>query len=421
MTQREERHISRVTRQTMALILAGGQGSRLHELTDWRAKPAVPFGGKFRIIDFPLSNCINSGIRRVGVITQYKSHSLVRHIMRGWSGFKAEFGEFVEVLPASQRTNAGWYQGTADAIFQNLDIIRRQDPEFVLVLGGDHIYKMDYGPLMALHADRQSDVSVCCIEVSSEEAAGQFGVISVDESGRVVGFNEKPAIPDEIPGKPGRVLASMGNYAFNTGFLYEQLIRDTDEPDSSHDFGKDVLPHIVDKYRVFAYAMGEGDNRTYWRDVGTLDAYWSANMELLDFQPELDLYDKIWPVYTHQEQHPPAKFIHEEDNRTGSAIKSMVSGGCIVSGATIKNSLLFSNVNVRSFSSIEHSVVLPDVTVHRNCKIRRAILDVGCVIEEGMEIGLNVEKDRAAGFRVTDSGITLVTPDQLGQSLHKIR
>ncbi len=421
MNKIEERHISRITRRTMALILAGGQGSRLHELTDWRAKPAVPFGGKFRIIDFPLSNCINSGIRRVGVITQYKSHSLVRHIMRGWSGFKAEFGEFVEVLPASQRIDDEWYKGTADAVFQNLDIIRRQKPEFVLILGGDHVYKMDYGPLMASHAERQADLTVCCIEVSAEEAAGAFGVISVDETGRVIGFDEKPATPIEIPGKPGRVLASMGNYAFQTDFLYEQLIRDADEPKTSSDFGKDILPRIVDKYRVFAYRMGEGDQRTYWRDVGTLDAFWSANMELLAFQPELDLYDKDWPIYTNQEQLPPAKFIHDDEDRRGTAINCMVSGGCIVSGSNIKNSVLFSNVNARSYSSVEDSVVLPDVTIHRHCNIRRAILDVGCVIEEGTEIGYDVEKDREAGFRVSENGITLVTPDQLGQSLHKIR
>lgn len=421
MNKHEERNISRVTRKTMALILAGGQGSRLHELTSWRAKPAVPFGGKFRIIDFPLSNCINSGIRRVGVITQYKSHSLVRHIMRGWSGFKAEFGEFVEVLPASQRVDDEWYKGTADAVFQNLDIIRRQNPEYVLVLGGDHIYKMDYGPLMATHESREADITVCCIEVAKEEAAGAFGVITVDDLGRVIAFDEKPANPAEIPGKPGRVLASMGNYAFNTGFLYEQLIHDADDPKTSNDFGKDILPRVVDKYRVYAYPMGAGDRRTYWRDVGTLDAYWSANMELLDFQPELDLYDRVWPTYTHQEQLPPAKFIHDDEDRRGTAINCMVSGGCIISGANIKNSLLFSNAHVRSYSSIEDSVVLPDVVVHRHCKIRRAIIDVGCVLPEGMEIGFDVEKDRAAGFRVTENGITLVTPDQLGQSLHKIR
>lgn len=421
MSQTEERHISRLTRQTLALILAGGQGSRLYELTDWRAKPAVPFGGKFRIVDFPLSNCINSGIRRVGVITQYKSHSLVRHIMQGWSGFKPEFGEFVEVLPASKRIDEEWYKGTADAVFQNLDIIRRQKPGYVLVLGGDHIYKMDYGPLLSSHVGKSADLTVCCIEVSAEEAAGAFGVITVDENGRVLEFNEKPAKPAEIPGKPGRVLASMGNYVFNTELLYQQLIDDADKDGSSHDFGKDILPLMVENNAVFAYPMGDGDNRTYWRDVGTLDAFWSANMELLAFQPELDLYDRVWPVYTHQMQLPPAKFIHDDEDRRGFAINCMVSGGCIVSGANVRNSMLFSNVHAHSFSSIEDSVVLPDVVVNRRCKIKRAILDVGCQIPAGMEIGIDPEKDEAMGFRITESGITLVTPDHLGQSLHKIR
>jgi len=421
MIHKEDRSASQITRQTMALILAGGQGSRLHELTDWRAKPAVPFGGKFRIIDFPLSNCVNSGIRRIGIATQYKSHSLVRHIMRGWSGFKAEFGEFVEVFPASKRVDEQWYTGTADAVYQNLDIIRRQSPEFVLILGGDHIYKMDYGPLVVAHDALNADMTVCCVELNAAEAAGEFGVISVDESGRVLRFDEKPEKPAQIPGKPGRVLASMGNYVFNTEFLYEQLIRDADDPKSSHDFGSDLLPHIVDKYSVYAYPMGESDGRTYWRDVGTLDAFWSANMELLDFSPDLDLYDKDWPIYTHQMQLPPAKFIHDDENRRGTAISCTVSGGCIISGANIKNSVLFSNVNARSYSSINNSVVLPDVTINRHCRIQRAIIDVGCDIPVGMEIGFNAKKDRAAGFRVTDNGITLVTPDQLGQSLHRIR
>ncbi len=423
MSKTETRHISRLTKQTMALILAGGQGSRLHELTEWRAKPAVPFGGKFRIIDFPLSNCINSGIRRIGVLTQYKSHSLVRHIVRGWSGFKAEFGEFVEVLPASMRVDHQWYKGTADAIYQNLDIIRKQNPEFVLVLGGDHIYKMDYGSLVASHSALNADMSVCCIEVDTAEAAGAFGVIKVDETGRVIDFEEKPDNPSEIPGKPGRVLASMGNYVFKTQFLYNELIRDADDKNSSHDFGKDILPHIIDKYSVYAYSMEPNDNGTqpYWRDVGTLDAYWSANMELLDFEPELDLYDKEWPIYTDQMQLPSAKFIHDDEDRRGMAINCIVSGGCIVSGASLKNSLLFSNVRARSYSEIQNTVLMPDVTVNRYCKINHAIIDTGCVIPEGMEIGIDHEADRAKGFRVTENGITLVTPDHLGQSLHKLR
>lgn len=421
----DERHISRLTRDTLALILAGGQGSRLHELTDWRAKPAVPFGGKFRIIDFALSNCINSGIRRVGVATQYKAHSLVRHITRGWSGFKAEFGEFVEILPASKRVDEGWYKGTADAVYQNLDIIRTHSPRFVLILGGDHIYKMDYGPLMSTHAQRKSDMTLCCVEVSTEEAAGAFGVVRVDETGRILEFQEKPAVPAEIPGKPGRVLASMGNYVFNTAFLYEQLIRDTDTAGSTHDFGKDILPHIVDKYVVHAFRLGddqpESKRQPYWRDVGTLDAFWDANMELVDFEPEFDLYDKNWPIYTYQMQLPSAKFVHNTADRRGMALNCLVSGGCIISGGTVSRSLLFSNVRVRSYSNIEDSVIMPDVQIGRNCSIKRAIIDTGTILPDGTDVGVDAERDKARGFRVTENGITLVTPDHLGQMLHRVR
>ena len=419
----DERHISRLTRDTLALILAGGQGSRLHELTEWRAKPAVPFGGKFRIIDFALSNCINSGIRRVGVATQYKAHSLVRHINRGWSGFKAEFGEFVEILPASKRVDEGWYKGTADAVFQNLDIIRTHSPKFVLVLGGDHIYKMDYGPLVSAHDQRKADMTLCCVEVSVEEAAGSFGVVKVDESGRVLEFQEKPAVPAEIPGKPGRVLASMGNYVFNTDFLYAQLIADADQEGSSHDFGKDILPRIVNDCTVYAFRLGDDQpsGQPYWRDVGTLDAFWEANMELVDFEPELDLYDKHWPIYTYQMQLPSAKFVHDTEERRGMALNCIVSGGCIISGGVVSRSLLFSNVQVRSYSNIEDSVIMPDVIVGRNCKIKRAIIDTGTILEEGTEVGINPEEDRARGFRITDSGITLVTPDHFGQNLHRVR
>jgi len=298
------------SQKTLALVLAGGQGSRLHELTTWRAKPAVPFGGKFRIVDFVLSNCINSGIRRVGVVTQYKSHSLVAHIVGGWSGFKAEFGEFVEILPASMRTGSEWYAGTADALYQNLDIIRTHQPEFVLVLGGDHIYKMDYGPMLARHNESQSDVTVACIEMSSEEAANDFGVAVVDADGQITGFEEKPATPSEIPGKPGRVLGSMGIYVFNTAFLYDVLIADHDNADSDHDFGNNILPELIKNHRVTAFPFSATEAETeqaakagaeaspYWRDVGTLDAFWSANMELVALEPELDLYDSEWPIYT---------------------------------------------------------------------------------------------------------------------------
>jgi len=419
----DERHISRLTRDTLALILAGGQGSRLHELTHWRAKPAVPFGGKFRIIDFVLSNCINSGIRRVGVATQYKAHSLVRHISRGWSGFKAEFGEFVEILPASKRVDEGWYKGTADAVFQNLDIIRTHKPRFVLVLGGDHIYKMDYGPLVAAHAQREADMTLCCVEVSAAEAAGAFGVVKVDTEGRVLEFQEKPEQPAEIPGKPGRVLASMGNYLFNTEFLYDELIVDADSAQSSHDFGKDILPRIVASKNIHAFRLGDDQPgaQPYWRDVGTVDAFWEANMELVDASPELNLYDQEWPIYTYQMQLPSAKFVHDSGDRRGMALNCIISGGCIVSGGTVNHSLLFSNVRVRSYSQIEDSVIMPDVVVGRNCKIKKAIIDTGTILEEGTEIGINPVADKERGYRVTESGITLVTPSNFGQMLHRVR
>ncbi len=414
----------RITQQTLALILAGGQGSRLHELTKWRAKPAVPFGGKFRIIDFALSNCINSGIKRVGVITQYKSHSLVRHITRGWSGNR-EFGQSVEILPASKRTGDDWYEGTADAVYQNLDIIRTHRAEQVLILGGDHIYKMDYGTMLSWHRETNADITVSCIEVATDEARGSFGVVQVDDRGRVIGFEEKPMEPAEIPGKPGRVLASMGNYVFSTRFLYDRLIEDTDNPDSSHDFGKDIIPKAVGNCEIFAHTLGgngsKEDTHTYWRDVGTLDAYWDANIELVDFRPELDLYDKVWPIYTYQAQLPSAKFVHDTDTRRGMAVNCIVSGGCLISGASLRRSILFSNVHARSYSHIEESVVMPDVTIERNCTIRNAIIDTGCIIPPNTSIGIDADEDRANGFRVTDRGITLVTPDQLGQNLHLLR
>lgn len=424
MSTTESRNISRLTSQTLALILAGGQGSRLHELTTWRAKPAVPFGGKFRIIDFPLSNCINSGIRRIGVATQYKSHSLVRHLVRGWSGFKTEFNEFVEILPASMRMDdQSWYKGTADAVYQNLDIIRTHEPQFVLILGGDHIYKMDYGPLVARHHETKADMTMCCFEVSVKEAANAFGVVKIDENGRVLEFQEKPAEPAEIPGKPGRVMASMGNYVFNTGFLYEQLIRDADSPDSLHDFGKDIVPHLVEKYAVYAYRQGDDQptGEGYWRDVGTIDAFWEANMELVDFTPELDLYDHTWPIYTYQEQLPSAKFVHDEGERRGMALNCLISGGCIVSGGSVNRSLLFSNVHVRSYSEIVDSVVLPGATIQRNVKLKKVVVDSGTDIPEGTRIGFDAEEDKAAGFRVTEEGITLVTPDHFGQLVHHTR
>jgi len=423
MAEPDQRSTSRLTRNTLALILAGGQGSRLHELTSWRAKPAVQFGGKFRIIDFPLSNCINSGIRKIGIVTQYKSHSLIRHLVNGWSGGRRDFGEVMEILPASMRVNEGWYKGTADAIFQNLDIIRKHEPNHVLVLGGDHIYKMDYGPKLAAHEQNKADVTVSCVEVSVEEAAGTFGVVQVDADGRIIGFQEKPESPAQIPGKPGRVLASMGNYIFNTAFLIEQLIRDADTSGSTHDFGKDMLPHFVQQYRVFAFRLGDDDpeRKPYWRDVGTLDAFWEANMELVGAEPELDLYDQQWPICTLQAQLPPAKFVHSHGKRRGLAVNCIVSGGCIVSGAQLHGCLLFSNVRVHSYTKIKDSVIMPDVDVQRRCVINRAIIGRGCSIAAGTEIGVNHDDDRARGFRVTEKGITLVTPDMLEQSVHQFR
>ena len=417
------RHVSRMTRETLALILAGGQGSRLHELTNWRAKPSLHFGGKYRIIDFPLSNCINSGIRRIGVLTQYKAHSLIRHLVQGWTRFNAGEKEFIEILPASQRMGGEWYRGTADAVYQNLDIIRTHKPKQVLILSGDHIYKMDYGPLLVAHADKQADMTVCCIEVPISEAAGALGVMSVDENGRVIGFEEKPEHPTPIPGQTEMCLASMGNYVFNTDFLYEQLIKDADSPGTSYDFGRDIIPAIIDKYQVYAHPFRdpESGKQAYWRDVGTLDSFWQANMELMSVSPPLNLYDHDWPIFTYQEQLPPAKFVFDDDKRRGEAIDSLVSGGCVISGARIKRSLIYSNCRISSYSQIKDSLILPDVYVGRNCRLLRTIIDKGCVISEGTVIGENHDDDRARGFRVTDSGLTLVTPEMLGQELHFAR
>lgn len=417
------RYVSRLTHATVALILAGGRGSRLYELTDWRAKPGVHFGGKYRIIDFPLSNCINSGIRRIGVATQYKAHSLIRHLVHGWTRFQAADREFIEILPASQRVSDDWYLGTADAVFQNLDIIRTHKPRFVLVLAGDHVYKMDYGAFLAFHAKKEADMTVSCIEVPLSEAAGQFGVMTVDETGRVIEFNEKPEHPASIPGKEGICLASMGNYVFNTEFLYEQVIKDADMPGSDHDFGKNIIPSIIDTYQVYAYPFRdpEAQKQAYWRDVGTLDAYWEANMELNSVLPQLDLYDTQWPIFTHQVQSPPAKIVYDYPGRRGEVIESMVSAGCIISGASVRKSLIFSNCKIHSHSTIEESLILPESEIMEHCTIRGAIIDRGSVIPEGMEIGVDLEADRARGFRVTEGGHTLVTPDMLKQKLHHTR
>jgi len=415
MVQNKDRFISNITKNTYALILAGGRGSRLFELTDWRAKPAVYFGGKFRIIDFPLSNCINSGIRRIGVATQYKSHSLIRHINRGWGHFKADSSEFVEILPASQRSGEDWYVGTADAVYQNLDIIRTENPKYVLVLSGDHVYKMDYGLLLAQHVETKADMTVCCLEVPVEEAAGAFGVMTADTEKRVIAFNEKPEQPNEIPGKEGLCLASMGNYVFTSEFLFEQLEKDNFSDASSHDFGNDIIPSIIEKNNVYAYSFRapNSDNQPYWRDVGTIDSFWEANMELVEPKPQLSLYDKNWPIWTYQEQLPPAKFIFDNDERRGMAVDSTVSGGCIISGSVIRKSLLFSRVHVHSYSEIEQSVLMHASEIGEGCKLYRVIVDSKCHVPAGLCIGIDREQDITNGFRVTKKGITLVTRQML--------
>jgi glucose-1-phosphate adenylyltransferase len=417
MKDQNPRYVSRLTKDTFALVLAGGRGSRLKELTSWRAKPALYFGGKYRIIDFPLSNCINSGIRRVGVLTQYKAHSLVRHLMAGWGHFRKELGEFVEIMPASQRYSEDWYLGTADAIYQNLDIIYAEKPKYVLVLSGDHIYKMDYGAMLVAHVESGAEMTVSCLEVPVEEAAGAFGVMKVDENMRVVGFEEKPEHPSEIPGQPGETLASMGNYIFNTDFLFEQLQKDAANKESTRDFGNDIIPKVVDDHHVLAYPFRDMDTgeRAYWRDVGTLDSFWEANMELVSTDPALNMYDPDWPVWTAQSQLPPAKFVHNEDDRRGMAVDSLVSGGCIISGAKVDKSLLFSEVRVNSFALVESTVILPKVTVGRNCKIKNAILDRGVEVPDDMVIGHDPEQDKKNGFRVSEKGIVLVTRGMLGQ------
>ncbi|HEC29525.1 MAG TPA: glucose-1-phosphate adenylyltransferase [Gammaproteobacteria bacterium] len=417
----QPRFISLLTRDTLALILAGGRGSRLRRLTYWRAKPAVPFGGKFRIIDFPLSNCVNSGIRRIGVITQYKAHSLILHIQQGWGHLRGQFGEFIELLPAQQRIETSWYKGTADAVYQNLDIIRNHDPSYVLLLAGDHIYKMDYGPMLAAHEDSQADMTIGSIEVPME-LARSFGVLGIDKDNRVRSFIEKPDNPEPAPGRKNTARVSMGIYVFNRDFLFEQLIKDADNNNSSHDFGTDIIPSIIDQYNIHAYAFREEESgeQAYWRDVGTVDAFWKANLELIGVTPELNLYDQNWPIWTHQEQLPPAKFVFDNDERRGMAVDSMVSGGCIISGSMVRHSLLFSNVTINSYSHVEDSVVLPNVKIGKHCEIYRAIIDKGCSIPDNMIIGKKTEDDTKR-FHVSPGGVVLVTPEMLGQELHHVR
>ncbi|HYX64941.1 MAG TPA: glucose-1-phosphate adenylyltransferase [Burkholderiales bacterium] len=411
-----ERRSGNLARRTYAIVLAGGRGSRLKELTDWRCKPAVPFGGKYRIIDFTLSNCVNSGVRRIGVATQYKSFSLIRHLQRGWSFLDGRIGEHVDILPAQQQIEEAWYRGTADAVFQNLNVLRQDGCDYVLVLSGDHVYKMDYGRLLQAHALCGADATVVSIDVPLAEAKG-FGVVAVDEAGRIVGFEEKPASPRPMAEAPDRALASMGVYVFNARFLYEQLIRDADDPHSSHDFGKDILPYIIGRYRVHAHrfadsCVGMPYGQPYWRDVGTLDAYWEANLDLARITPDLNLYDRDWPVWTYQEQLPPAKFVFDGEHRRGMAVDSMVSGGCVVSGATVRRSVLFSNVRVEDGALLEDCVVLPDVVVGPGVQLQRAIVDRHCRLDAGMD---------PRQFRSTDKGITLITPEMLGQRVHQLR
>jgi glucose-1-phosphate adenylyltransferase len=404
-------------RRAVALVLAGGRGSRLRNLTDTRAKPAVYFGGKFRIVDFALSNCLNSGIRRIGVITQYKSHSLLRHLQRGWAFLKTEMNEFVDLLPAQQRVDEeSWYRGTADAVYQNQDILAAYRADYVIVLAGDHVYKQNYSVLLADHVAGGHECTVACIDVPREEARA-FGVMAIDEMRRIVDFVEKPDDPPCIPGKPERALASMGIYVFNARYLYRELERDMADPQSSHDFGKDIIPKIVKAGLAMAhpFELSCVGARTgfppYWRDVGTIDAYWDANIDLTATDPLLNLYDTNWPVWTYQPQLPPAKFVHNQDDRRGMAIESLVSGGCIVSGSVFR-SVLFSQVRVHSYAAVSWSVVLPGVQIGRHARLTRVVIDRDCVVPDHLVIGEDAAADAARFYR-TESGITLVTRDML--------
>jgi glucose-1-phosphate adenylyltransferase len=401
-------------RQAMAYVLAGGRGSRLMELTDVRAKPAVYFGGKFRIIDFALSNALNSGIRRIAVATQYKAHSLIRHLQRGWNFFRPERNETFDILPASQRVSEEkWYLGTADAVFQNMDIVQDYDPRFVVILAGDHVYKMDFEPMLQQHVEQDADVTVACIEVSVEEAAS-FGVMQVDETDRIVDFVEKSPTPPTMPGDPDRCLASMGIYVFETGFLAAQLALDAADPNSSHDFGKDIIPRLVKEAKAVAHPFERSciratpDAPSYWRDVGTIDSYFTANIDLTEVVPDLDLYDRNWPIWTYSEMNAPAKFVHDYPGRRGMAKASLVAGGCVVSGATVSRSLLFSGVRMNSYSSVELAVVLPDVEIGRSARLNRVIIDRRVQIPPGLVVGDDPVID-AQRFRRSEGGVCLIT------------
>ena len=408
----------RLPKKCFAMVLAGGRGSRLKQLTERRAKPAVYFGGKFRIVDFTLSNCLNSGIRRIGMATQYKSHSLLRHLQRGWSFMKSDLNEHIDLMPAQQRiSEEAWYRGTADAVFQNLDIIQGDNPEYILVLAGDHVYKMDYSILLADHVEKGAQCTVACTEVPVKDAPG-YGVVVVDASSRITGFVEKPARPPTLPGKPEVALASMGVYIFNAGYLYETLAADLADSTSSHDFGKDVIPRAVREGVAAAHSFEascvttDRSSKPYWRDVGTIDAYWEANIDLTAVQPTLDMYDTKWPIWTYQEQLPPAKFVFNRDDRRGMAVDSLVSGGCIVSGSHVDRSLLFSSCRINSYCSLREAVLLPSVTVGRHCRLTRVVIDRGCTIPAGMVIGEDAVED-AKRFERTEGGVTLVTRNML--------
>ena len=407
------RYLSRLTRGTLAIVMAGGRGERLKQLTEDRCKPATPFGGKFRIVDFVLSNCLNSGIRQMSVLTQYKAHSLIQHIQRGWGYLRGEFGEFVEIIPAQQRHGPEWYQGTADSLWQNMDIIKAHRPLHVLVLAGDHIYKMDYGPMIGFHVEKEADITVGVVEVPVERAR-EFGVMTVDASNRVRRFQEKPLAPETVPGRPEVALASMGIYVFNPKLLEKLLRTDAEDPASAHDFGKNIIPAAIDNLSVYAYPFEDVRTKAqnYWRDVGTVDAYYDANMELVRVSPELNIYDEQWPIWTYQEQLPPAKFVFDDDDRRGIAVDSMVSGGCIIAGSRVSNSLLFSNVRVHDYSEVDRAVVLPRVRIGERCVIRNAIIDEGATVPDGTRIGVDPVAD-AERYSVTDGGIVLVTSAML--------
>jgi glucose-1-phosphate adenylyltransferase len=407
-----------LARHAMAYVLAGGRGSRLLELTDVRAKPAVYFGGKTRIIDFALSNALNSGIRRIAVATQYKAHSLIRHLQRGWNFFRPERNESFDILPASQRVSEEkWYLGTADAVYQNIDIIASYDPRYLIILAGDHIYKMDYEPMLQQHVEQNADVTIGCLEVSREEAKG-FGVMHIDNADRILSFLEKPKDPPAMPGKPGSSLASMGIYVFETKRLFEILNEDAADPESSHDFGKDIIPRIVSGGKAVAHhfsrscVRSSAETSAYWRDVGTVDAYFAANIDLTDVVPDLDLHDRDWPIWTFSEMTAPAKFVHDEDGRRGEAISSLVSGGCIVSGATMRRSLLFTGVHVHSYARVDHAVILPYVDIGRGARLSRVVVDRGVVIPPGLVVGEDPDLD-AQRFRRTASGVCLITEQMI--------